>query len=313
MTRAPRWRPSSQRACTQASPALAIATDPHRFAICRRLAADGIDVHGACEDASLTLLDASETLAGIMVDGMPEPSRFEETVGRLVANMAAARPHTHLHAYGEMVDVHDLRRRFTFSLGLATGDPERYLTSLRLVLASGERMARMIEQLLDFTRARVGAGIQIGPRTADFDDLCRQVVRDTEHAHPDWRVSWRTAGNTVGRWDVDRMMQVLSNLVGNAVQHGDQAAGVTIAVDGRDEHRLVIDVHDKGRIPDAMLPTLFDSFHGSRPGSRGLGLGLFITKQIVVAHGGSVDVETSDAAGTTFTIRLPRRASVCLP
>ena len=107
----------------------------------------------------------------------------------------------------------------------------------------------------------------------------------------------------------------LSNLVANAAQHGDPAAGIFIRLDGRQSSFVTLEIHNKGAIPESLLPTLFDPFRGTqhrhdhaRGQSLGLGLGLFIVKEIVRAHGGSVDVISTDALGTAFKVRLPRFA-----
>jgi signal transduction histidine kinase len=108
-------------------------------------------------------------------------------------------------------------------------------------------------------------------------------------------------------------MQVFSNLVGNAVQHGDHDGGVRIRLDGQDPEVVVAAVRNRGAIPADILPILFDPFRGAQKrkatGKRGFGLGLFITKQFVLAHGGTIEVSTDADGLTAFVVRLPRASA----
>lgn len=87
------------------------------------------------------------------------------------------------------------------------------------ILSSGQRMARMIEQLLDFTRARTGGGIEVQPRASNLGELCAEALGELELAHPEWRIRVETVGDLTGTWDQDRLVQIISNLVANAGQH----------------------------------------------------------------------------------------------
>jgi PAS domain S-box-containing protein len=192
------------------------------------------------------------------------------------------------------------------------GKPDaRNLKAVGRVLSSGERMSRMIEQLLDFTRLRVGGGIAIEARDADIASLVRQVVEELDDSYPDCSVDVSHTGDTRGSWDPDRLCQVVSNLVANAFQHGVPAAGVRVFVDGEAADVVRVQVHNLGAIPQQLLAQIFDPLTGGqrrRDRSRGLGLGLFITRQIAEAHGGGVEVSSNEATGTTFTLSLPRFA-----
>jgi PAS domain S-box-containing protein len=179
------------------------------------------------------------------------------------------------------------------------------------IIASGERMTRMIDQLLDVTRARAGGGIHVEPNEVNLADLCAQAIGEVELAFPHWTVKREAIGELDGRWDPDRLLQIVSNLVSNAGQHGRPEGVVTVRLDGRDPDAVVLEIHNGGSIPASIMPSLFDPFRGTRSPrdtSRGLGLGLFIVKAITEAHGGTVQVESSAAQGTTFVVRLPRRA-----
>ncbi len=209
---------------------------------------------------------------------------------------------------------HDLRNPLgaimtAAQVAIKRNDDERTLKPLSRIISSGQRMARMIDQLLDFTRVRVGQGIPVEPRRVDLVPLLRQVLDELEGVVPGCSVQLHHEGNSVGHWDVDRLSQVFSNLVANAIQHGDPEVGVRVRVCGTIDEMVSVEVHNKGVIPPEKMSDLFEPMTGSnhyRHRSRGLGLGLYITHQIVRAHGGTIDVRSDERTGTTFTALLPR-------
>jgi PAS domain S-box-containing protein len=184
---------------------------------------------------------------------------------------------------------------------------------LSRILSSGQRMTRMIDQLLDFTRARTGGGIELNLRDGDLGTLCRDVLGEFEVAHPEWKMHCEIIGDVSGSWDADRLLQVISNLLANAGQHGHLDAGIHVKLDGGHPDFVRIEVHNDGSVPESILPHLFDPFRTTRHGrgkSEGLGLGLFIVREIVRAHGGTVEISSSEASGTTFLIQLPRSGAL---
>jgi PAS domain S-box-containing protein len=189
---------------------------------------------------------------------------------------------------------------------------ERDQRPLRRIMSSGHRMTTMIDQLLDFTRARSGGGMEVYPHPADLTELLNQAVGELELVHSEWTIARDIRGDHGGTWDSDRLLQVISNLVANAGQHGSRQAPIRVRLDGTNRDRVSIEVHNEGAIPASLLPHLFDPFRSTthrRDRSSGLGLGLFIVREIVHAHRGTVQVESSEACGTTFRIDLPRHAS----
>ena len=192
--------------------------------------------------------------------------------------------------------------------GDSPADPHN-AKALGRISTSSERMARMIEQLLDFTRLRVGSGLSLDTKPAELAPLVRQVAGEVADGSPSVTVMVEDVGDTGGTWDPDRLSQMLANLIGNAAQHGRPADGVRVLVDGMDTAVVRVRVHNMGAIPSELLPTLFDPLSAGerrRDRVRGLGLGLFIAKEIVAAHGGQLSVRSNDADGTTFTVSLPR-------
>ena len=195
------------------------------------------------------------------------------------------------------------------SLGLRRCPDERMRRVLHQIASSGHRMSRMIEQLLDVTRIRAAGGLEIRPTRADLAAICRTIIDEQQQANPTARVVLDTRGETVGTWDIDRLSQMASNLIGNALQHAEGAPVATAQVDGRDPALVRFIVHNRGVIAPEMLGAIFDPFQRAAKGSaktEGLGLGLYITEQIALAHGGSVAVESTRTGGTFFRVELPR-------
>jgi two-component system, sensor histidine kinase and response regulator len=202
---------------------------------------------------------------------------------------------------------HDLRNPLTAisnsaHLLLRASDlTEKHHSSAARILRASERMAQMIRDVLDFTRGQLGGGIPVEPSDADLAEICRRVVDETKAVHPEREILLITEGDLAGRWDGPRLEQVVSNLVGNAVHHGQ---GRILVEALAEERQVVLRVRNGGPpIPAQDLPAIFEAFSKSPgPGRRteGLGLGLYIVKEIVRAHGGTVQVQSTDDEGTTF-------------
>ncbi len=176
---------------------------------------------------------------------------------------------------------------------------------------SARRMERMIAQLLDFTRARSGGGIALVRVAGDLATICAQTVDELRVANPNRTIDLTVVGKTRGLWDTDRMAQVFSNLVANAITYGSRELPVEVRLTAADT-QVVCTVRNFGPVISAeLMPHLFDPFrrarHAKVAATQGLGLGLFICQQIVAAHGGSTVVQSTEQAGTLFTITLPLR------
>lgn len=202
----------------------------------------------------------------------------------------------------------------------AQHDGRRLDESSALIVArisrSAARMARMIDQVLDFARLNAGNGIPLDRQPMDLADVCATAIDELQAQHPGRTIEVGYVGNTAGCWDLDRLSQVFSNLLGNALAYGDPSAPIRICV-ADDQGDVVVNVHNMGPpIPPDVMPAIFDPFRRARPkqpGDRGVGLGLFITQQIVRGHGGTIDVRSTAEEGTTFCLRLPRRSPVTPP
>ena len=192
-------------------------------------------------------------------------------------------------------------------------DAPRQQAAARIKRASRD-MKRLITDLLEYTRTRLGAGIPIDRAVCDLGPVCEASLEDIRAGNPDQQFVQQMSGDLCLPADAARMQQALSNLLSNAVQHGSQRSAVTLTADG-EEDAVVLKVTNSGEpIPADALQVIFEPLvqspsSGSEAHERSktsLGLGLFIVREIVLAHGGTIAVESSMAAGTVFTIRLPR-------
>jgi len=209
---------------------------------------------------------------------------------------------------------HDLRNPLnailmtTRLLGkLATAPNEA--NAVERVRSSALRMSNMVAQLLDLTRSRIAGGITVERTAIDLCEVISEVVDELRRGHPGRDIAWTGGKGVHADVDRDRLAQVFSNLVGNALEHGDPARPVTIWMSTSDQHATLA-IHNHGpAIAPELLPFLFEPFRRTvvrSERSKGLGLGLYITQQIVHAHGGRIDVSSTTEDGTTFTIVLPR-------
>jgi signal transduction histidine kinase len=171
--------------------------------------------------------------------------------------------------------------------------------------SSATRMSRMIDQLLDVTRARLAGGIRLEPKIGvKLCDVVTAAVDELRTFHPDAQVQVQADERICGSWDSDRLGRVVSNLVANAIQHGSGLVEVRVRIE---EMSAVLEVHNGGApIPADVLPRIFEPFRrASQRDTHGLGLGLFIAERIVIAHGGRIDVRSTEGYGTTFIVALP--------
>lgn len=174
-----------------------------------------------------------------------------------------------------------------------------------------EQMDGLILDLLDFALSRMGHGIPIVTAEMNLEPLCSRAVAEMQTANPLRTIRCTAHGDLEGKWDSRRLWQVVSNLLGNAIQYGAKDTTVELTVTGETTD-VMINVHNEGTpIPPEGITSLFlpmsrHPYHSlvHRPGN--IGLGLYIVREIVTAHNGSVEVHSSLESGTDFTVRLPR-------
>ena len=259
------------------------------------------------------------------VSALEENIRFNEAIDKALAesvmsysiNVAASRD-MFMAILG-----HDLRGPLSgISMSNAVlgrsdlSEPARQKAVLRIKRASLE-MSRLITDLLEYTRSRLGAGIPVERSACDLGLVCEEAIESIRTSHPERLFKFEAEGDLNVEADAPRVQQVLSNLLNNAVQHGDRQAAVSLRVEGEHD-AVVLKVSNAGpAIPAAALASIFEPLIQA-PGAgvavpderskTSLGLGLFIVREIVLGHGGTISVASTEAAGTMFTIRLPRAA-----
>lgn len=184
---------------------------------------------------------------------------------------------------------------------------------LQRAVRSGRRMTRLIDQLLDFTRIGRLGQLPIEPTPSNLGAICREAADELRASHPDSPIEVEVGDQLTGQWDADRLAEVISNLVGNAVVHGTPRTPIHVMAEQGEDDEVIVRISNQGPpIPPALQAVLFEPFARGpqqRGAQRGTGLGLFITRQIVRVHGGDVEVRSPDAGGTTFVVRLPRKCA----
>ena len=189
---------------------------------------------------------------------------------------------------------------------------EPHLTLATRIRSSAVRMQKMIGDLLDFTRSRLGGGIPIVRADMSMEKAVHDVVAEIAAARPDRIIKLEARGGERGDWDCARISQALTNIIGNAVEHGSSGTPVTVDVT-HDNGDVAITIHNSGKpISVEHLNGIFgamksrEAVSGTSGAYGNLGLGLYIAERIVHAHGGRIDVESGEEHGTTFSVHLPR-------
>jgi hypothetical protein len=195
-------------------------------------------------------------------------------------------------------------------LAVADDLPQRGARLVTRIMNSAQRMERMIGDLLDLTRARLGGTMPLNRRPTDLRQVCEHALIEIQAGQSDAVLQFQASGDLLGEWDAERLAQVVSNLAGNAVQHG---SGTPVTLTAQEQgDSVTLAVHNGGHpIPREVLPFVFEPLArgpGNNP-MHSVGLGLFIARTIVSAHGGDIKVSSSTDAGTTFTVELPKSGS----
>lgn len=247
--------------------------------------------------------------------------RFNEAIDEALAESTAA--------YAEQVERsrdiflailgHDLRaplQAVSMSADLLARKTELDAKSqsyVSRIKSSTRHMGAMVSDLLEFVRSRLGASLPVDRKRMDLAIACKEAVAEACAGQPESNPRVEIEGDAVGLWDRGRIDQLLQNLIGNALQHGVAGQEIFIKVSGEQDHVQLI-VHNLGDpISEDAIGSIFDPLvrsisEGTVPHgpSTSLGLGLFIVKEVVNAHGGSITVTSNVGDGTTFTVELPK-------
>jgi signal transduction histidine kinase len=271
-----------------------------------------------------------KSLPQLDLNDIDDLTRFDESLDQSLAHGVAS--------YSKRIDdsrqmflailSHDLRnplsiiRTAAYLVSLKNEDPAS-VEAVQMINKSTDIMMKLISDLIDFSSSGLGRTMPMNREPVDMDMLCREVIGFYRATHADRVLRFHSDGDVNGVWDVGRIRQVISNLMGNAIQHGSPDGPITLSVtskgtpptaSGRTDSAIVLSVHNEGpSIPAEILPTLFDplkryatqeSVAQRTLGS--IGLGLYIVREIVVGNGGTVSVASTAEEGTTVTVCIPR-------
>jgi signal transduction histidine kinase len=261
-----------------------------------------------------------ESLPQPDLNDIDDVTRFNESMDQSLAQAVSS--------YSKRVDQsrqmflailsHDLRnplnciRMAAHVVSAKKGDPAS-VQALSMIESSTDAITRLISDLVDFALSGLGRAMPLQRGPVDLEALCREVVDSSRTTNPGRTLRFQSSGDVTGVWDAGRLRQVVSNLVGNAVQHGSPEGPVDLSV-ASEGSTVVLSVHNEGApIPPELLPTIFDPLvrydtreSTARRAQGSIGLGLHIVREIVNAKGGTVEVASTAQEGTTFTVRIPR-------
>jgi len=257
-------------------------------------------------------------------------TRFNEAIDQALAESVASYSRTVTSTRNIFLGIlgHDLRTPLgAIQLGAEVLLLDDNLAAKPTMLASriytsAKRANKIVTDLLDFTRSQSGSGIPVHRIEINLAEVCEGMVEEVRAYNPERQIIYETSGRLIGRFDAPRMEQVFSNMISNAVQHGSKTAPVRVGMHV-DQAHAVFTVHNQGEpIAKDALADIFNPMsrhsqyaEGEHGPHSGLGLGLYIASEIISSHKGTISVESSAEAGTTFTVRLPltgrssRRAS----
>jgi signal transduction histidine kinase len=252
---------------------------------------------------------------------MNDMTRFNEAVDQALAESVARYELLVKQSQNMFLAIlgHDLRNPLsTLATGAAliaraSDVPEKHVLTAKRMLNSSRRMGNLVNDLIDYTRTHLGPGIPVRPGRGSLVAVCDEVVGELRVSHPGRRIELRAPAELEASFDEGRISQVLSNLIGNAIQYGSANSPVHVHLSA-DRDEVVISVNNRGAaIPADQLTGMFDPLvrlanagSADRNEASSLGIGLFISREIVQAHDGLVTVESNGEDGTTFTVTMPR-------
>jgi len=253
--------------------------------------------------------------------GSPEEiTRFNESIDEALAASALYYSQKHDEARTVIIGVlaHDLRNPLHAALMGAsyiiqqTSADSKCIQSAARIKSSIRRCDQLVSDLLDYARSVLLGGLPISLEDANMRVLCAATIEEVEAANPGRSITQSYTGNMNGTWDSARIAQLLGNLLINALKHGHSHTPVVLTAAGAID-TISVEIHNDGPcIPAAARASLFDPLHlkGGPPahlpdGSSGLGLGLYICREISLAHGGDIEVTSNPQFGTSFKVTLP--------
>ena len=268
------------------------------YRILRRVILELHEEHlGSMALRSIPLIALNEVIDSAIADSVQSYTRERELARDLFVGILGHDLRTPLSALA--LNASQFRQR-------AAELPEWAPNLAARMAASAARMERMIDDLLDLARTRLGGGMALDSRPMDLRPVMAQAVGELATVHPERTIqclATEVPGDFRGEWDADRIAQIISILVANAVRHG--ADPIVVEPQDRGEH-VVIEVRSGGFIPAEAMPHLFKPLTTDSTASRdGLGLGLYIVSEVAKAHGGAVSAESENDV-TRFRVALPR-------
>jgi signal transduction histidine kinase len=270
--------------------------------------------------ASVLHLWNKHSKEGLITD-LEDITRFNEAIDQAIAE-SVSRYSTLLKTSQDMflaILGHDLRNPLSatsmsaLALMRFENVSDKIISTATRIYNSSQRMSKLINDLIDYTRTQLGKKLPVELKQSNLTRICADIIEEQQIAHPERSIVLSTEGTLDGKWDEQRIAQVFSNLLGNAIQHGMPTSPIEVHLSSSLDS-VFIKINNKGKpIPPSKIQTIFDPLvrheenaHAIDSYKSSLGLGLYITKEIVLAHNGSVNVRSTEPDGTTFEIELPR-------
>jgi signal transduction histidine kinase len=285
-----------------------------------------VSEYRALRSSVLTLWAADIGIGEIQATHMVDVTRFNEAVDQALAESVARYELMVKQSQNMFLAIlgHDLRNPLgtvvtgSSFLMQAVDIPPRYVLVATRMFNSAKRMSKLINDLIDFTRTHLGPGIPIRVKQGSVVAVCEEVVNEARTFHPERLIELHVPAKLEAIFDDNRIAQVLSNLIGNAIQYGSPDAPVTVSLTSNGDD-IVVAVNNRGttiavdkvaRIFHPMVRIAananVNSVESDYTERTSLGIGLYISREIVHAHGGEVSVASNAADGTTFTVTMPR-------
>lgn len=283
-----------------------------------------VSEYRALRSSVLTLW--SNQTSGHRASDLADVTRFNEAVDQALAESIARYEFMVKQSQNMFLAIlgHDLRNPLgTIVTGAsfvmqATDIPPKYILVATRMFNSSKRMSKLINDLIDFTRTHLGPGIPIRVKHASVVAICEEVVNESRTYHPERLIELHVPARLDAVFDESRLAQVLSNLIGNAIQYGSPELPVSVRVTGCADE-VSVAVNNQGKTIDSdKIAAIFDPMVRIAAGANtadadyiertSLGIGLYISREIIHAHGGRIDVTSSPGTGTTFTCTIPRMA-----